>query len=70
MHWGDMQWVLPAISIFGDASSQTVSVETDEFLGNTHSRLDISLATPTPEKEIVNSDEVDGSRSRHLGAKV
>jgi patatin-like phospholipase len=61
MHWGDMHWVLPALSIFGDASSETVSVETDEFLGNTHSRLDISLATPTSEKEIVNSDMDDAT---------
>jgi uncharacterized protein len=60
-HWGDMQWAVPAISIFGAGSSQTVSVQTNEFLGDIHWRLDVSLATPTPEKEIVNSDMDDAT---------
>lgn len=61
MHWGDVQWALPAISIFGDASSETASVQTNEFLGDTHWRLNVSLATPTPEKEVVNSDMDDAT---------
>jgi predicted acylesterase/phospholipase RssA len=61
VHWGDLQWAAPIISIFEAGNSQTVSVETDEFLRDTHWRLDVSLATPTPQKEIVNPDMDDAS---------
>ena len=59
--WGDLNWLLPMITIFMDGSSQTVSVEATELLGDDHSRLDVSLATPTPEGDTVNSDMDDAS---------
>jgi hypothetical protein len=40
--WGDVFWALPMMSIF-IAGNSTVSVETDELLGNSHWRLDVSF---------------------------
>jgi patatin-like phospholipase/acyl hydrolase len=53
-NWGDIFWAVPMISIFMAGSSQTVSVETTEMLGDFHWRFDIPLATKTPEGETVN----------------
>jgi len=60
-HWGDVFWALPMMSIFMAGSSQTVSVETDELLGNSHWRLDVALTTPTAQGKIVNPDMDDAS---------
>jgi len=60
-NWGDFRWAVPMLSIFQDGSSQTVSVETDELLGNYHCRLNISLTTRTPEGETVNPSMDDAS---------
>jgi hypothetical protein len=60
-HWGDIFWALPMMSIFMTGNSQTVSVETDELLGNSHWRLDVSLTATTPEGETVNTDMDDAS---------
>lgn len=59
--WGDLAWASPMISIFMDGSSQTVSVETAELLGNYHWRLNVSLTSKTPEGETVKSDLDDAS---------
>ncbi len=59
--WGDVSWALPMMSIFMDGSSQTVSVETAELLGDHHWRLDVSLTTKTPEGEMVNASMDDAS---------
>jgi hypothetical protein len=59
--WGDVFWALPMMSIFMAGNSQTVSVETDELLGNSHWRLDVSLTTTTPEGETVKPDMDDAS---------
>ena len=61
LNWGDVSWAIPMISIFQDGSSQTVSVETAELLGNYHWRLDVSLTTKTPEGETVKPDMDDAS---------
>jgi patatin-like phospholipase/acyl hydrolase len=53
--WGDIFWAEPMMSIFMASSSQTVSVEVAEFLGNDHWRLDVSLTTSTTEGETVNA---------------
>jgi uncharacterized protein len=45
MNWGDIFWAVPMISIFMAGSSQTVSAETTEMLGDSHWRFDIPLAT-------------------------
>ena len=53
--WGDIAWASPIISILMDGSSQTVGFEVGELLGNDqYTRLDISLATATPQGEIVD----------------
>jgi hypothetical protein len=67
--WGDVFWAMPMISIFMAGSSQTVSVETDELLGNYHWRLDISLTTQTPEGETVNP-AMDDASSANVQALV
>jgi hypothetical protein len=59
--WGDVFWAMPMMSIFMAGSSQTVSVETDELLGDSHWRLDISLTTKTTEGKAVNADMDDAS---------
>jgi patatin-like phospholipase/acyl hydrolase len=53
-HWGDIFWAVPMIEIFMAGSSQTVSAETAEMLGDFHWRFDIPLATKTPQGETVN----------------
>jgi uncharacterized protein len=53
-NWGDIFWALPMISIFMDGNAQTVSTETAELLGDYHWRIDVSLATKTPQGETVN----------------
>lgn len=60
-NWGDVFWAMPMMSIFQGGSAQTVPVETDELLGDSHWRLDISLTTQTPEGETVNPDMDDAS---------
>jgi uncharacterized protein len=60
--WGDVNWAGPLISIFMDGNSQTVAFETAELFGDDQfTRLDISLASPTPEGETVNPDLDDAS---------
>jgi uncharacterized protein len=59
--WGDVFWAMPMMSIFMAGSSQTVSVELDELLGDPHWRLDVSLTTQTPEGETVKPDMDDAS---------
>jgi len=62
LSWGDLSWAVPMMSIFQDGSSQTVSVETAELLGDDyHWRLDVSLTTITPEGETVNASMDDAS---------
>jgi uncharacterized protein len=61
MNWGDVSWAMPMMSIFQDGSSQTVSVETAELLGDDHWRLDVSLTTNTPEGDTVNASMDDVS---------
>jgi len=61
-HWGDLGWAAPIISVFMAGSAQTVAFETDELLGeHQHWRLDISLATKTPEGEVVDGAMDDAS---------
>jgi len=61
LNWGDLSWAMPMMSIFQDGSAQTVSVETDELLGDSHWRFNISLTTQTPQGETVNPDMDDAS---------
>jgi uncharacterized protein len=68
-HWGDIFWALPIMSIFQDGSSQTVSVETAELLGDYHWRFDVSLATKTPDGETVNTS-MDDASSANIKALV
>ncbi len=60
-NWGDIFWAVPMISIFMAGSSQTVSVETTELLGDDHWRFDVSLATTTPQGETINPAMDDAS---------
>ena len=53
--WGDLQWLLPIMTIFMDGSSQTACAEVDELLAESHWRFDISLASPTPQGERVDA---------------
>jgi hypothetical protein len=53
--WGDIAWVGPIITILMDGNAQTVAFEVHELFGNDqYTRLDISLATATPQGEIVD----------------
>ena len=61
MHWGDLSWAVPIISIFQDGNSQTVAFETDELLVGDHWRFDASLTTKTPEGGTVNASIDDAS---------
>jgi uncharacterized protein len=54
-NWGDIFWAQPMMSIFMAGSSQTVSVEVSEFLGNDHWRFDVPLITNTTQGETVNT---------------
>lgn len=61
-HWGELGWAVPIMSVFMAGSAQTVAFETDELIGpDRHWRLDISLATKTPEGEIVDGALDDAS---------
>jgi predicted acylesterase/phospholipase RssA len=63
--WGDVAWVGPIISILMDGNAQTVAFEIEELLGDDqYSRFDISLASPTPQGETVDSamdDAIQGN---------
>lgn len=61
MHWGDLSWAVPIISISQDGNSQTVAFETDELLVGDHWRFDASLTTKTPEGGTVNASIDDAS---------
>lgn len=53
--WGDIAWASPIITILMDGNAQTVAFEVHEIFGaQQYTRLDISLATPTPQGEIVD----------------
>jgi uncharacterized protein len=53
--WGDIAWASPTISILMDGNAQTVGFEVSELLGDDqYTRLDISLATATPQGEVVD----------------
>jgi uncharacterized protein len=61
--WGDIAWASPIISILMDGNSQTVGFEVNELLGNDqYTRLDISLATVTPQGELVDPAMDDALR--------
>jgi hypothetical protein len=61
-HWGDLSWTAPIISVFMTGSAQTVDFETDELIGERqYWRLDISLATKTPQGEVVDGAMDDAS---------
>jgi Patatin-like phospholipase len=68
-HWGELGWAVPIISILMTGSSQTVSVQTNEFLRDTHWRLDISLKAPTPQGDTVNP-EMDDATPGNIRALV
>lgn len=68
-HWGDIEWLTPILSILTTGNSQTVSVQTDELLGDPHWRLDISLTTPTPQGDTVNP-EMDDASAGNINALV
>jgi uncharacterized protein len=55
MTWGMLQWVSPLITIFQDGNAETTNVEAAELLADGHWRFDVSLATPTPQGEKVDS---------------
>ena len=60
------------MSIFMASSSQTVSVEVAELLGNDHWRLDVSLNTNTSQGETVNAamDEASPANIKALVDKA
>jgi uncharacterized protein len=63
--WGDLEWASPIISVLMDGNAQTVAFEVQELFGDDqYTRLDISLAAPTPQGEIVDpamDDALDGN---------
>lgn len=59
--WGDAGWLLPILNILMEGSAETTNTEVGELLPNGYHRFDISLATPTPERETVNSAMDDAS---------
>ena len=69
MHWGDLSWAVPIISIFQDGNAQTVAFETDELLEADHWRFDVSLTTKTPQGEMVNS-AIDDASPENIKALV
>jgi hypothetical protein len=69
VHYGDLGWALPMITIFMASSSQTVAVETDEMFPHSHWRFDVSLTTPAPQGEIVNH-EMDDASAANIKALV
>ena len=70
--WGDLQWLLPIMTIFMDGNSQTTCVEVDELLAENHWRFDISLASPTPQGERVDAamDNASASNIKALQDKA
>jgi predicted acylesterase/phospholipase RssA len=69
MHWGDLSWAVPIISIFQDGNAQTVAFETEELIDDFHWRFDVSLATKTPQGEVVNS-AIDDASPENIKALV
>jgi uncharacterized protein len=69
MHWGDLSWAVPIISIFQDGNAQTVAFETEELIGSFQWRFDVSLATKTPQGEVVNS-AIDDASPENIKALV
>jgi uncharacterized protein len=69
MHWGDLSWAVPIISIFQDGSAQTVAFETEELIDDYHWRFDVSLTTKTPQGEVVNS-AIDDASPENIKALV
>jgi uncharacterized protein len=63
--WGDIEWASPIISILMDGNAQTVAFEVQELFGDDqYTRLDISLATLTPQGETVDpamDNAIDGN---------
>lgn len=57
--WGDISWASPIISILMDGNSQTVEFEIQQLGDDQYTRLNISLATATPQGEIVDPDMDD-----------
>lgn len=54
--WGDLRWASPILNILMDSSAQTVAFEVSELLGDDqYTRLDIPLAPPTPQGEVVDA---------------
>ena len=69
MHWGDLSWAVPIISIFQDGNAQTVAFETEELIDDFHWRFDVSLATKTPQGEVVNG-AIDDASPENIKALV
>ena len=69
MHWGDLSWAVPIISIFQDGNAQTVAFETDELLDGQHWRFDVPLTTKTPQGEVVNG-AIDDASPQNIKALV
>jgi hypothetical protein len=63
--WGDLEWASPIITILMAGTAQTVAFEVQELFGDDqYTRLDISLATLTPQGETVDpamDDALDGN---------
>jgi hypothetical protein len=69
MHWGDLSWAVPIISIFQDGNAQTIAFEAEELIDDYHWRFDVSLATKTPQDETVNS-AIDDASPENIRALV
>ena len=69
MHWGDLSWAVPIISIFQDGNAQTVAFETEELIDDFHWRFDVPLTTKTPQGEVVNS-AIDDASPENIKALV
>jgi hypothetical protein len=60
---------MPIISIFQDGNAQTVAFEAEELIDDYHWRFDVSLATKTPQGEVVNS-AIDDASPENIKALV
>lgn len=72
LSWGEIQWLRPIITILMDGNSQTTCVEVDRLLADNHWRFDTSLASPTPQGEIVDAamDNASASNIKALQDKA
>jgi patatin-like phospholipase/acyl hydrolase len=70
--WGGALWLFPILTILMEGSAQTTGAEVSELLAENHWRFDVSLASRTPQGELVDAamDDASAANIRALQDKA